>query len=402
MPTLAETLVSSGLKQAAESVTANPGSGLAVGADLAKHVMAVKQQRAELEQKKIEIQNQKLQHFNDQVSKVHEFKDSASRNGYVKFLKSQNQQLGLGVPDEALDFAFASKENVARVATLQTMVQDGTLKGPQAIAILTQPDQFAKIVPKDKYASYTGPKFDANSLGDVDIQEASDKIAQAYKEKQANDAQAMKAGSYQINATTKLDDQGATAVNRINTDDQLKTFTMQHQNIQKGKELLMGTPSWKMVNEVLQDYSTALNPKGGGSDFKLKEFTSPSAAQKLSEAFAFATANPDQPASKATVKWLKDMGDRLQMTYGAQIKDRAVQLKKELPTVYAHNPGAVKAGEGAAESYINGTWTGAKTESAAPTVMVGGREIDLDTARAFYKAHPEMKPSVETKKALGI
>lgn len=393
MATIADQLIGSVMQTSQQAPDIS--GAINKGAELGLHMQQVQQQREVLEQKKQELQQQKLLKFGDDVSKIHEFKDANARNGYIKFLKAQNQQLGLKIPDDALEFAFAGPENIARVGTLQTMVQNGDMSGPDAISVLQDPSKFAKIVPKSKYLdTFSGPN------AGIDLAEASDKIAKANAERNANIAQMTRGGAYQEQADTRKNEQAAQAVNRINTDHILSGLTTQHNAVTKGKDILSAGPgnvSWKMANEVLQDLSSALNPKGGGSDFKLKEFTSPSAAQTLADVASYIDADPNKPASDATIKFLNDMANRLSDTYKNQIKARGIQLKKELSDTYTKNPDAVKAAAGAADPYVNGTWSGGE-----PTYNVFGHNVNADQAKAFYKAHPEIKPDPQMKKALGL
>jgi len=394
---IADMLVQSGLQssQQAPDITGNLQQGAALGL----HIQQIQQQRAELEQKQAEHKQALLENFNNSVAKVHEFKDASSRSQYVKFLKSQNQQLGLGVPDASLDFAFASPENIARVGTLQTMVGEGKLTGEQAMSVLSDPSKFSELVPKDKYQ---GPSWDGANLKDVDIQTASDEIAKASAQHQANEAQKQRAGSYQTQANTRIDEQAAQAVNRINTDDALKTMTQQHRNIDKALKLTgdpKNPPSVTTMNEVAQDVSAALAGKGISSDFKLKEINQKTVEGQLQNLKAYLSSNPDQPAPPDVVKFWNDMAGRLSGAYDRQIGARANTLKQEARTVYKHNPAAAEAAESIAETYANGSWSG-----AAPKVNILGRYVTPEQAKAFIKAHPEHTKEIDksTLKSLGF
>lgn len=393
MATIAEQLIGSALESAQKAP--DLGQAISRGAELAKSIQDTQIQREALEQKKAELQQQKLSHFGDLVSKVHEFKDSGAKSGYVKFLQAQNQQLNLGIAPEALNFAFAGPENIQRVATLQTMVQNGDISGTQAIGILSQPDQFANLVPKQILDKYKGPTFDSAALQNIDTQDAADKIAAANKEHQSNLAQAQRAQSYNTQAETRKDEQSAQAVERINNDSVLSALTQQARNISKGTAILNGNPSWVRLNEVAQDYSAALAGKGTGSDFKLKEIKKESIAQHLGDLKTLLSSDPDQPASPEAVAFWRKMGDDLAGQYHQQIGSRASQKGREARTVYSKNPNAVKAVEETVKTYKNGTWNG-----DTPMVTVGGRLIPADQAKAFYQAHPQFKPSAETKKIL--
>lgn len=389
MASLAEQLVGSALEssQKGPDLAGALSSGMQQGSQIAQHIEQVRQNRAELEQKKEAIQTAKLQKFGDDVSKIHEFKDSAARSGYVKFLKSQNQQLKLGVPDEALDFAFAGPDNIARVGTLQTMVGEGTITGPQAISILQDPSKFAEIVPKNKYLEANGDQFKGADMKDVDVQDASDKIAKAAAERQNNLAQAQRSQSYATQAETRKDDQSAQAVERINNDSAMTALTQQARNIQKGKALLNDKnhpPSWVTLNEIAQDYSAALSGKGTGSDFKLKEIKKESIAQHLGDIATFVSSNPDQPASPEAIAFWQHFGDRLDSQYNEQIGARARQKGREAKIVYKNNPAAVEAVGNVVKSFEDGSWSGAQ-----PMLEVHGQKMTKDQADAFFKQFPQ-------------
>lgn len=162
------------------------------GVELATHIEQVAQQRESIEQKKKEFEQAKLQSFGESVSKIKDFKDPAARSGYVKFLQSQNKVLKLGIPDESLQFAFSGNENIARVGTLVTMVNEGVISGPQGMAILSDPKKFSDIVPQSKYQ---GPSFEGADFSGIDIKESSDEIAKASAQRQANLSQERKSDS---------------------------------------------------------------------------------------------------------------------------------------------------------------------------------------------------------------
>lgn len=394
MATIAEQLIGTVAQNAGKAP--DLAGSINQGAQLGLHIQQLQYQRAELEQKKQDLQTQKLQKFGDDVAKIHDFKDANARNGYVKFLKAQNQQLGLKIPDEALDFAFAGPENIARVGTLQTMVQSGDITGPQAISVLTDPSQFAKIVPQNKYS---GPSFAApDALQGIDIQEASDKIAKANAERQGNLAQENRAASYGTQALTRKDEQAASAVKTVNNDEQLKILSTQSRNITKGLGLLTDPahpPSFKAISEIAQDFAGALSGKAASSDFKLKEIKQNTLNTELANLKAFLSDNPDQPASPEIVKFWTNLGQRLDQVYDDQKANRANQITQDYGTIYKNNPSAVEAGKAAADRF--------KTGQSEGFYRIGNKKVSEDQAREFYRAHPEfLKTNTKAKKDLGL
>lgn len=155
---------------------------------------------------------------------------------------------------------------------------------------------------------------------------------------------------------TTQDSQAAAAVNKIHHDPAIMQMRQQASNIDKGMELLRGKPSFKVLNEVAQDFSAALSGKGVSSDFKLKELMTPSLQQKFADLKAIASGNPDQPANPEVIKFWMDMGTRLNEAYGRQMGARAQSSLKGLGTAYKHNPNAMEAAQEAAQTYTDGSW----------------------------------------------
>lgn len=124
--------------------------GLQEGAALAAHAEKVKQQRAALEQKQQEIQQQKLTKFGDTLIKGANIKDPSTRNSFLKnFIPKQRDALGLTeqFPDDAIQFAFSSDENVARIRTLESQVRRGTISAEEAYATMANPESFIEVTP---------------------------------------------------------------------------------------------------------------------------------------------------------------------------------------------------------------------------------------------------------------
>jgi hypothetical protein len=155
---------------------------------------------------------------------------------------------------------------------------------------------------------------------------------------------------------TQRDAQAAAAANKIHHDPVLTQMTQQARNIDKGLDLLQGQPSFTALNEVAQDFSAALSGKAVSSDFKLRELQTPAVAAEIAKLKAYASSNPDQPATPEMVKFWHDMGQRLNDAYGRQMGARASGQLKGLKTAYAHNANAYNAAVEAARSYADGSW----------------------------------------------
>lgn len=373
-------------QQGFESAKQQPdvGGSFIKGAELALHAESVQQQAQHLQIQQQQLQQAKMQNFMESVSKIHDFKDAASRKGYLKFLQGQNQQLNLGIPPDSLEFALASPENTARVGTLQSMVEDGSLTGQQAIAIAMNPKQLSSIVPKDKYA---GMKDLENiDTGSLDVQDLSDKVAKAYAQRQSNNAQMLRASSYTDNAQTRKDEQAAQAVRHITDDKVIVPLQTQSQNIAKGMDLLNGTPSYKRLAEVAQDFSAALSNKSVSSDYKLRQIDTPTLKQKIADAVAFSQSNPDQPADPIIVKFWRDMGESLNGAFDRQIAARANVLSSQLDTIYSKNPNAKAAAKNIAKSYKTGEWKGPGGELSQSV-----RGLSLSSWADRIKSKPALK-----------
>lgn len=390
MPSIAEMLVSSGLQQARESVTKDPGSGLAVGAQLANHMQEMKMQQAQLQQKKQEAQQAKFAKVGDWFDTAAKMPDGPAKKAFVSdFIPKGISALGL--QDQ---FDPTVQKMLQGDSNLASYLSDQIRKGKMDYSALQNPDQIAAIAQNAKQFGDLQTFKDTVSNYSAPLEEAS-------KEKVNNDIKAQNAvvlaGPRQEQADTSKGNQSAVAVARVNNDEAIKNMTQQSRNIQKGMENLASKPSVTQLNEVAQDFSAAMSGKAASSDFKLKEISSKTMGTELAKIKTFVSNNPDQPAPQEMVDFWRKFGDRLDGAYHRQIGARAQTLGQEASTVYSKNPDAVEAVKGIVKSYKNGSWSG-----AAPSFDIGGVRMNADQAKTFYKQHPQFQPDPDTKSDLGL
>lgn len=365
----------------AQNVAQGQGAGMSdslkQGADLALHAEELQQKRQQVLQAKQKLEDAKM----EKMIGLFETSTKMDPKSQVAFLSKggmfrkvrDNMGLTQTIPDDGLDFMVNTPENVARAYSLINDYRSGTVK-----------------TPSDAWARVTDPTV----LGTTSpyLPEINKQIAEVSKEKLNAEAQQSK---YAPQNAIRTDEQAAQAVKRVNDDHMVVQATGTLNAVQKGERLLAKNPSWKTVHEVMQDYSSALNPKGGGSDFKLKQFEFEGGSQKIARVMEAVTNNPDQPAPPEVVAWLKQMGNNLTDTTHGQLAARTTQLKKEAATTYAHNPNAVKAVTDAANSYITGEALG-RTKS----IPFNGSVYPVSKLKDFLRDHPNDEKAAELKKAL--
>lgn len=180
MAGIADMLVGSVLESSDKTV--DIGGAITKGAALAESIGNMQNQRALLEQKKMEIQQAKLTKFVEAVDKGKDFKDpSAKKNYYSKFLPNYRDQLGLQdvFPDDSLQFVTGSDENLGRVRTLVGWVTSGKMKGDEAIQAFNDPIALSEVpVTADAFGGKEGATPDL--LGAIKFQrEQDDKLKAA-------------------------------------------------------------------------------------------------------------------------------------------------------------------------------------------------------------------------------
>lgn len=380
MATLAEMLVGAAIDSTDPAKAPDIGGAYTKGAAIAQQAEQVKAKRAELLHEQEKLKGEKYTKMVDAIQKVDNFKDPTAKKNYVKALSGYRDALGLDhnvITDDVLNLYGTSSEMRAKLNTVIAQIQD----------------------PHNGMTAEQGIKQITNVITMADVPDTvkEDYVVQATeagKTKATLRAQEIKGQSYQTGAETRKDEQTASAVNRVNTDTQLTGLQTQSRNISKGLDLLKhGTPSVTTINELAQDFSSALSGKGIASDFKLKELSTNTVQGEIAKLTQFISSNPDQPAPPDVVKFWKNFGERLDGAYDRQISGRAKQISKEAPTIYKNNPQAVEAVSSAAQSYIDGTWKG----GVEAKYEVHGQRMTAGQAQAFFKAHPEfMKPEYKT------
>jgi hypothetical protein len=402
---LSDMLVQSALQDSTSvpDITGNIQKGAALGQQIEQTRMA----RAALEQKKQEAEQAKYSKVGDWFETASKMPDGPAKKAFVnKFVPNGIAALGL---QDKID------PNVMQMLqgdpNIGSFLNEKARKGEIPMSILSSPEGIAKIAASPEFAQFGGQQALGTLNATVDeyrpkLEKSNEEYIKAQEEQKraetAAAAQAIRGGAQQMNALRGVDEQAASAVERINNDTVLVNLTGQARSIRKGKALLNDAkhpPSWTTLNEVAQDYANALNPKGGGSDFKLKEMKTPLFDQKLGELASFLQSDPNQPANPEAIAFWKHFGDRLDTTYNSDIKQRAIMKSKEAETIYTNNKAAVKAAKDTAKSYVDGSWLAGQS-----SYDIHGTKMSADVAKKFLADHPGAKSGVdaETLKELGI
>ncbi len=151
---------------------ANLAQGLETGANIAFKAEQLAQQKQELETKKAQHEDLKYDKFIDALQKGANYQGSARTNYYQKWLPRYRDSLGLtdAFPDESLQFATATPENLARLETLKADVQSGKLSRAQAIGVMNDPTSFADVPPDIKETAYKDLQEDAKTAINAEAQ----------------------------------------------------------------------------------------------------------------------------------------------------------------------------------------------------------------------------------------
>lgn len=149
MASISELLVSSALEQSQKAP--DLAGGFAQGAQLAQNLERLKLQREELEQKKVDIKNQKLENMTNDILKARKIGGKAL-SGYKEFLKNKAKVLKLDdiYTPEAIDLVTSVPENIDRFDVLVSKVTSGELDYETAAQTLKDEGLFYEVDPVER------------------------------------------------------------------------------------------------------------------------------------------------------------------------------------------------------------------------------------------------------------
>ena len=282
----------------------------------------------------------------------------------------------------AQDQKVKNQEVQARIAAMQTQQQrDATDQAIKLKASGLQQEPTGELTDAPATARSKGqtimegaksgftPQFDENN--EVTGTKA-DPNSMAYMKAMAQaNASSLRGKASMDRNDISRDAQSSAAVKHIHDDKVLVPMRGQAANIDKGLETLNGSadhkPSWLEINEVAQDYASALGGAKGSSDFKLKQSEQESFDKAWGDIKGHVGSDPDQPADQSYVDFYKKFGGRLKDVYDKQMSARAQNLLVGSQKAYKHNPDAYEAMKEAADLYKDGSWRGsADVQSTAP------------------------------------
>lgn len=154
----------------------------------------------------------------------------------------------------------------------------------------------------------------------------------------------------------------------------VKPLTQPALALQKGLHVLnVPNVSWKRLNEVAQDFSKAMTNSAVSSDFKLKQLDTPSAKQALADLVAYADSNPQQPADPKVVSYWMQFGNDLNDVYSRQMSAIAANRGKTAQLVYGKTNPTAVK---AVKETVKSYRNGTwSDENATPTYEVNGRRL---------------------------
>lgn len=160
MASLAEMLVA----QSGQKIDFNQGAdyagnlraGLQTGAEIAQRAEQMRAQRAQLEQKKAELEGAKMDKFLEAFQKGANYTGTAQKKYFEQVLPRYRDSLGLNglIADDELKFVTATPENRARIATLVDDVRNGRRSVEEVTGIIKDPVSFADVPQEFLEATY--------------------------------------------------------------------------------------------------------------------------------------------------------------------------------------------------------------------------------------------------------
>lgn len=379
MADITDMLVQSGLQssQQAPDIT----GAIDKGAQLGMHIEQMKAQREQLEMAKQQQQLAKVDKLTSAMIDGAKIKSKAARNAFFKeYIPKMQSALGLQdfIPADTMAMIQADPEEAKKFSLLKDKIMNNEMTYAQAVAQM-ETEAWATMDDSEVSQLENAEKFRLQQ--EAGLTKAS-----------------MMAGPRAGQLETRKVDQAAQAKNKIDTDTVLKGTVEQLQNVKKAQDLIgKGTPSWTAINEAMQDLSSAMNPKSGGSDHKLKEIEIQNFDKFLGQWSAKATSNPDQPANAESIAFVKHFAERLNSSYRTQGAARAKQLGSEARKIYGKsNPAAADAVENTVNAYVDGSAFGYE-----PTFEVRSRRLTLEQLKALPDGAKKLLPP-DAKKALGI
>lgn len=407
---IADTLIQ-GAQQQNQAQPLNITGSITAGAQLAQQAEKNQVAQQELQQKQQQLFVTKLEKVAGWYETAAKMEDGKQKNVFTdQFITQGISALGLDkVINPTAKKTLDSNPDLA--AYLVNEVRQNKITVNDAMTAANDPEALARIAPLVKqFKDAQGMPPSGASIAEAyqneqgKFQKASESNIEdqrKLKEAQMNSVNnAARANAFQQTADVRVTQAGQAAIDKVNNDHNLTPMFQQSQSVFKGQNILnRPSPSWKAVNEVLQDYSSALNPKGGGTDFKLKEFSTPTASKWLANLQEGISSNPDQPAPQAMVDWLKQFGDNLESSFDANIAGRANTLSHEADVTYKKFPDIAQAVKDQAKFIERGAWKGDMQK-----VNIFGQKMTAAQAKAFIQQHPNFSDQIDpaTKKDLGL
>ncbi len=154
MATLAEMFTGAALEQNASNRDQNPGSGFAVGAQIAQHAEQLKQQRAELQQKQQQLQLAKLDKAAGWFEAAGKMEDGAAKQAFLKnYIPNGIDALGLSdaFHPDSLKMMQGSPMVVPYV---KNEITQGRLDPSELYGALAQPDKMAALMNRPGFKQF--------------------------------------------------------------------------------------------------------------------------------------------------------------------------------------------------------------------------------------------------------
>lgn len=165
MATIAEQLLA-GYSKVASHETENPGSGLAVGAQIAAHKAQVEQQRAQLELQKQQHEMQKIEKIGSWYETADKMPDGAAKKAFIKnFIPDGINALGMGEKIHPVTQEMLAGEP-GMVPYLKEKIRTGAIKYGDVQEALVNPEKMAELMKGTELEKYGGQEAIKSAVDD--------------------------------------------------------------------------------------------------------------------------------------------------------------------------------------------------------------------------------------------
>lgn len=376
MGNIAEMLIGSAF-QHAQDAPAGPdiAGSMAKGIELATHVEQVKNQRAQIEQKKQEQQLQKFEKVGNWIETAAKMPDGAAKKAFVnKYIPTGIQALGIGdqIDPSVLDMIKGDPN-------LGSFIVSRIRNGDDDLRVLTSPEGVASLAASPAYAQFGGVEALKSAVDDYrpKIEEAEkDRISQIEKMKRAEEIAKDKGGQRGI---TNLGDLRREVTSHPIT----KTTIQTAEAYDKIRSAFGGKPSPAGDISGVFAYMKMLDPASTVREGEQAQARNAAGVpDQIQNAY-----NKALKGETLNAKQRADFTNRAEQLYRNQY-NRQVKLNQDFESV------ARSTGIDPKLIFAGTKFKAPPPEKGTRTYDIGGRKATREQAQGFLRANPQFKSSL--------